>query len=317
MALPNELLAAIFHELDPSTLAVAARVSSHFNAVAERRLYSSIHITDILSEQSPHPLKTLRWCEAIRRRAYLFESARKLYIRWQSDRSAPPVQVQHLLDACEQLGAVVQLLVPLESLDLFLGPANLIRGYQEPPIHAIESVIRGCQFTHLRSCSLGAESAKGVQPYTPILTSFLVSPSTLRHLKLSDLHSGLRDLPPDALPHLSSFRGSADAAASILPGRPVRYLSCRTGLGCEPRKPPPHDPHDGASSVFGFISHVNPPDALAQHLDIPSHRGKFTHEAGPPPYTALLNLRHRELPPLYPCISPLAHSRRLMRYRGC
>lgn len=225
MALPNELLAAIFHELDPSTLAVAARVSSHFNAVAERRLYSSIHITDILSEQSPHPLKTLRWCEAIRQRAYLFDSARKLYIRWQSDRSAPPVQGQHLLDACEQLGAVVQLLGPLESLDLFLGPANLIRGYQDPPIHAIESVIRGCQFTHLLSCSLGAESAKGVQPYTPVLTSFLLSPSTLRHLKLSDLHSGLRDLPPDALPHLCSFRGSADAAASILPGRPVRCLS--------------------------------------------------------------------------------------------
>jgi hypothetical protein len=225
MALPNELIAAIFHDLDPSTLAVAARVSSHFNALAERILYSSIHITDILSEQSPHPLKTLQWCEAIRRRAHFLESARKLYIRWQSDRSSPPVQVQHLLDACKQLGAVVQLLVPLESLDLFLGPANLVRGNQEPPIHAIESVIRGCQFTHLQSCSLGAESAKGVQPYTTILTSFLVTSTTLRYLKLSDLRSGLHDLPPDALPQLASFRSSADAAASILPGRPVRCLS--------------------------------------------------------------------------------------------
>jgi len=225
MALPNELLAAIFHELDPSTLTVAARVSSHFNAVAERILYSSIHITDILSEQSPYPLKTLWWCQAIHRRAHLFEYARKLHIRWQSDRSTPPVQVQHLLEACEQLGAVVQCLVPLESLDLFLGPANLVRRDQGLPIHAIESVIRGCQFTHLRSCSLGAESGKGVQPYTPILTSFLVSPTTLRYLKLSDLRSGLDDLPPNALPQLSSFRGSADAAASILPGRPVQCLS--------------------------------------------------------------------------------------------
>jgi len=32
-------------------------------------------------------------------------------------------------------------------------------------------------------------------------------------------------LPLEALPLLTSFRGSADAAASILPGRPVQYLS--------------------------------------------------------------------------------------------
>ncbi|KIM44839.1 hypothetical protein M413DRAFT_442806 [Hebeloma cylindrosporum] len=225
LALPNELVAAIFHDLDPSTLAIAARASSQFKAVAERILYSSIHITDVLSEQSPHPLKTLWWCEAIRRRPHLCDFARKLYIRWQSDRSVPPVQGQHLLDACEQIEAVVQLLVALESLDLFLGPANLVRGYQDPPIHAIESVIHRCRFPNLQSCSLGADSAKNVQPYTPILTSFLVSSSTLRHLKLCDLRSGLHDLPPEALPQLSSFRGSADAAASILPGRPVRHLS--------------------------------------------------------------------------------------------
>jgi hypothetical protein len=227
MALPNETLAAIFHDVHPSTLAVAARASSRFNAVVERILYSSIHITDTLSEKSTLPLKTMWWCEAIRRRPHLFENARNLNIRWQGDPLAPPAQMQYLLDACEQLGAVLPLLSSLESLDLFLGPANLVPGYhhQQPPMHAIERVIRDCYFPHLRSCSLGAENGVGSQPYTPILTSFLSSLAALRHLRLSDLHSALQDLHPAALPHLSSFRGSADAAASILPGRPVQYLS--------------------------------------------------------------------------------------------
>lgn len=235
MGLPNETLAAIFDELPPSSLAVAACASIRFNAVAERILYSSIYIHDLLSEGSPLPLKTLRWCDAMRQRAHLFESAKKLHIRWQADSSAPPPSPQYLFTAGEQLADVLRFLTPLESLDLFLGPANLVPGLHphyptmQVQMHAVERVICGCQFAHLRSCTLGAESLKGVQPYTGVLVAFLASHPTLRHLRLSDLHprlhTALEALPTTALPHLSSFRGSADAAAALLPGRPVQYLS--------------------------------------------------------------------------------------------
>lgn len=226
MAFPNETLSAILEHLPPSSLATVACVSSRFNAVAERILYSSIYVTDNLSGDSPFPLKTLRWCDAMRRRAYLVESLRKLHIRWQTDTLAPPPSPQYLFSACERLARVLRMLSCLESLDLFLGPANLVRapGPLGRPIHAVERVIHGCHFPQLRSCTLGAESIKGTQPYTNILVAFLSSISTLRHLRLSDVHSPL-DVPSEALPYLSSFRGSPDAAASFLPGRPVQYLS--------------------------------------------------------------------------------------------
>ncbi|TFK39436.1 hypothetical protein BDQ12DRAFT_603926 [Crucibulum laeve] len=219
--LPNETLIAVFNELSPTTLADIAQVSHRFNAVAEWILYSSVYITDTLTDSSPVPLKTLRWCESMQRKRYLTQVLRKLHIRWQADPRTSPSQ--YLMNSCERVADVVSLLTPLESLELFLGPAN----YSSPrpePIHVIERIIHGCKFSQLKSCSLGADWTKGAQPYTSHLTTFLASLPTLRHLKLPDHHSAL-DLPPEALPHLSTFRGSADTAASLLPGRPVQYLS--------------------------------------------------------------------------------------------
>lgn len=221
--LPNETLSAIFKELPPPTLAIVARVSLRFNAVAERILYSSISIVDLLSESSPLPLRTLWWCEAICHRQHLIDTTRKLQIRWQADESAPPPH--YLVNTCERLGEVIRLFVALESLELSLGPANLVTTHSATPIHALERIIRNCHFSNLRSCSLSTERTKGVSPYTNILGSFLASLPALQHLKLSDLHTGVEYLPLEALPLLTSFRGSADAAASILPGRPVQYLS--------------------------------------------------------------------------------------------
>lgn len=222
-ALPNETLSAIFKELPSSTLAIVARVSLRFNGVAERILYSSISIIDSLSESSPHPLRTLWWCEAMLRRPHLIDTTRKLHIRWQADESTPAPH--YLVKTCDRLGEVVRLFVALESLDLSLGPANLLTPHNTTPIHALERIIRNCHLPKLRSCSLTAERTKGVSPYTSILSSFLTSLPLLRHLKLSDLQTGVEYLPLDALPLLTSFRGSPDAAASILPGRPVQYLS--------------------------------------------------------------------------------------------
>lgn len=245
-ALPNETLTAILDELSPSSLATVARVSTRFKAVAERILYSSIYITDLLTESTPLPWKTIWWCKGMRQREYLIENVKKLHIRWQADPASPPPPPHYLLQTCEELAEILRALSPLESIDLFLGPANVVlHEYrlhspdyepirQQHPMHAIERVIRGCQFSQLRSCTLGADSAKGIQPYTTILISFLASLPRLRHLRLSDsghyisqmnMHSALEQLPADALPLLSSFRGSPDAAAALLPGRPVHYLS--------------------------------------------------------------------------------------------
>jgi hypothetical protein len=221
IALPNETLCTIFNDLPPPTLAIIASLSHRFKAVAERLLYSSISLTESLSEASPIPEKTLQWCASMRRRMHLIEATKKLHIRWQTD--TRNFSTQHLSSACSQIADVLRLLTYLEFLEVFLGPANIIPPHGEP-IHAIERVIGRCQFPLLRHCSLGADWTKGVQPYTGVLTTFLASLPALRHLKLPDHHAAL-NLPADALPYLSSFRGSADTAAFLLPGRPVQALS--------------------------------------------------------------------------------------------
>lgn len=221
IALPNETLTTVFETLPPSALAEIARVSRRFNAVAERMLYSSVFITDSISESSPIPRKTLQWCESMRRRTHLLDAARKLHIRWQADPRSH--SSHHLSSACAPVADILRRLTLLESLELLLGPANFSIPRAEST-HPIERMVRGCYFPYLRYCSLGAEWAKGVQPYTSILGSFLAPLTSLRHLNLPDHHSAL-DVPSDALPSLSSFRGTADTAAFLLPGRPVQFLS--------------------------------------------------------------------------------------------
>jgi hypothetical protein len=220
--LPNEVLSAVLKDLPHSALAVIARLSNRFQGVAERLLYSSVLITDTLSESSPLPYKTLRWCASMHQRLSFVESTKRLRIRWQADPAISPSH--HLGLACTEITRVLHTLVYLESLEIFLGPANFVNCPYDEPIHAVERAIRGCQLPLLQYCSLGAEWTKRAQPYTTILTSFLVSLQSLRHLKLVDHHACLA-LPANALPHLSSFRGSVDAAADLLPGRPVHALS--------------------------------------------------------------------------------------------
>jgi hypothetical protein len=222
--LPNETLSVISQYLPPRALAVTARISCRLRGVAERQLYSSVCLTDVLSESSPTPHKTLRWCKSMHQRLYLGESTKKLQIRWQADHGTPPSH--HLQNACSHIAGILRFLIYLESLEIFLGPANFASCPHDERMHAVERAIRGCQLPLLRYCSLGAEWTKGAQPYTSILTSFLVSLPTLRHLKLADHHTAFKlGLPTGAMPHLASFRGPADAAAALLPGRPVQVLS--------------------------------------------------------------------------------------------
>ncbi|KAL0955140.1 hypothetical protein HGRIS_004054 [Hohenbuehelia grisea] len=219
IALPNETLSAIFDQLSPAALSVLSRVSQRFRAVAERALYASISITDALSESSPVPFKTLRCCQTLFAHRHLANGAKKLHIRWQSRSSSQ--SLNHLAPALQALRDALYNLAALESLELGLGPANILN---EAGVHILERIIDGCAFPNLRQCAFSADWAKGSPPYSNILAAFLTAHPSLRQLRLSD-HHGPVSLPPEALPHLSSFRGSPDAAASILPGRPVTVLA--------------------------------------------------------------------------------------------
>ncbi|KAG7444439.1 uncharacterized protein BT62DRAFT_971128 [Guyanagaster necrorhizus] len=220
--LPNETLSAIFEILPLPVLADIARVSRHFKAVAERVLYSAIHVRDTISTTDSHPWRTTRCCDSLLQRPHLVESIRTFHIRWHTTERTS-LSALNLEPASNKLAATLRTLHFLDSLELALGPANMAAAHRTH-LHPIERIIRGCYFPHLRSCSFGADWAKGVQSYSTILDSFLSSVPLLRHLKLSDHHEALK-LRSDALPNLSSFRGSTDTAAYILPGRPVQSLS--------------------------------------------------------------------------------------------
>ncbi|KAG6886104.1 hypothetical protein C0993_002623 [Termitomyces sp. T159_Od127] len=223
--LPNEILFAIFSYCNPNTLTVTALVSHNFRYIAESILYSSISLYDTLSESSPQPLRTLRWCDSMLRRSHLSDNTRKLQIRWHA--ANPGGLMAHsLIPACTEISKTIRLLTLLESLEIFLGPANLM-AHVEPAslrMHTIEHVIRGVHLPYMRNCSLGADYTKGAQPYTSVLPVFLASSPLLRHLKLFDHYTAL-DLPPWAIPNVASFRGTAIAAATLLPGRPVQALA--------------------------------------------------------------------------------------------
>ena len=219
--LPNETLSAIFSQLSPDSLARLAQVSVRFQAVAERVLYSSISIRDILSEDSPIPWRTLRCCRSILLRSHLVDSMSVLHIRWQTDPNSPSSRPR-LASASAKLAESLHRLTSLVSLDLILGPVNLALSFPDT-LHAIERIIYGTHFPYLRYCSLGADWIKGARTYNGVLNTFLVSLPELRHLRLIDHRSPIQ-IPATALPHLSSFRGSPDTAASLLPGRPVQNL---------------------------------------------------------------------------------------------
>jgi len=221
VSLPNEVLYQMFCDLPLSVLALLARVSHRLNAVAEHILYSSISIRDVLSESSPHPWRTKICCESIIQRSHLVESIRGLHIRWHTDGQSSSAHFDFTF-TLQKLAEAVRTLSSLESLELWLGPAN---HHSQPSIpHVVEQIIRGSHLPQLISCSLGAEWKKGSAIYSSILDNFLGSLPLLQHLKLPDQHAAL-NVAAGALPVLSSFRGSPIASAYLLPGRPIHYLS--------------------------------------------------------------------------------------------
>ncbi|KAF8892130.1 hypothetical protein BD779DRAFT_1411832, partial [Infundibulicybe gibba] len=219
--LPNETLSAIFTLLAPPTLVVTSRVSRRFNAVAERALYAAPIVTDMLTTSSTVPWRTLQWCDSLTRRPHLIDGIKRLVIRWQADAQYTPTP--HLVLFCTRIADALRLLYAIEHLDIHLGPASFLAP-QPGGLHPIERAVQSCIFPHLISCSLGADWAKGAQPYTHAISLFLTPHAALEHLRLFDHHLALT-IPTHALPRLYAFRGFAAAAASLLPGRPVAHLA--------------------------------------------------------------------------------------------
>ncbi|EJF59371.1 hypothetical protein DICSQDRAFT_182034 [Dichomitus squalens LYAD-421 SS1] len=218
--LPNETLSAIFDNLSPSALTTVARASHRFRSVAERILYASIAIQEALPRASPTPTRTHTCASTLLARPHLADAVRKLSIRWHTDPGPREEYLPAALPVLRTLNAALRTLRALEQLELALGLAGA-------PLDA-RAVLDGCAFPFLRVFAFsgvgrGALSPKLYTAPSAPVAWFLAGTPALEQLHLLDCYEAL-ELPPRALPRLQLFRGSAPAAASVLPGRPVRLL---------------------------------------------------------------------------------------------
>ncbi|TBU30461.1 hypothetical protein BD311DRAFT_787103 [Dichomitus squalens] len=218
--LPNETLSAIFENLSPSALTTVARASHRFRSVAERILYASVSIQEALPRASPTPTRTHTCASTLLARPHLADAVRKLSIRWHTDPGPREEYLPAALPVLRTLNAALRTLRALEQLELALGLAGA-------PLDA-RAVLDGCAFPALRVFAFsgvgrGALSPKLYTAPSAPVAWFLAGTPALEQLHLLDCYEAL-ELPPRALPRLQLFRGSAPAAASVLPGRPVRLL---------------------------------------------------------------------------------------------
>jgi len=151
--LPNEILDAVFDHLSRDALTRVALVSRRWRANAERLLYASIIIHEILPRASPSPVPispstfspshwprpwhagagagvlipavpaaTLRCCETLSARPHLAEYVRRFHVRWETDAVESPL---FLLPIARNISrTLVPTLVNLDSLELSLGLAS-------------------------------------------------------------------------------------------------------------------------------------------------------------------------------------------------
>lgn len=209
-SLPNETLTTVFEYLRSDNLVSLTRVCRRFQGISERLLYSNIVITENIhcdSDGYLSPRQTEGCCTAVLLRPYLATNTKKISIRWQYN----PGRVQ---DDDNQLAPSV---VPglryllrsahsLETLELHLV------GYEGNWYDLLD----GCSFK-LRCMALNG-------PVNAPVEWFISTQPNIIHLHLGDHHLPLH-LSPHDLPSLETFRGDAQTAASILPGRPVHGLA--------------------------------------------------------------------------------------------
>ncbi|KAI1788133.1 hypothetical protein LXA43DRAFT_895133 [Ganoderma leucocontextum] len=218
--LPTETLHAICENLSPSSLTIVTRTSDRFRLVAERILYASIVIQESLPRDTPMPRRTHNCASTLLAHPHLAEFVRKFSIRWQTDLGPRDEYLPTVAPVLRVLNGALRTLAALEQLDLALGLAGA-------PLDA-RAVLDGCAFPALRVFALsgvgrGALSPKLYQGPSVSLAWFLAHTLSVERLHLLDSYEPLV-LPAGALANLQVFRGSAIAAASVLPGRPVCLL---------------------------------------------------------------------------------------------
>lgn len=142
--LPNEILGAIFDYLSPDALTRVALVSRRWRANAERVLYSTIILHEVLPRASPAfasataagpaaeqelkdfqtttttmpavPITTLRCCETLSAHPHLAEYVRRFHLRWETDAVESPLFLLRIAHHIAR--TLVPTLVHLDSLEL-------------------------------------------------------------------------------------------------------------------------------------------------------------------------------------------------------
>ncbi|OJT12448.1 hypothetical protein TRAPUB_11037 [Trametes pubescens] len=222
--LPNETLHAIFDKLSPGSLTAVLRASHRFRLVAERVLYAHIAIVEALPRAAPTAHHTAACARTLLARPHLAEGVRRLAVRWQTDPGPRDDYVAAAAPVLALLHAALRTLGHLEHLDLALGLAG---GTLDA-----RALLDGCAFPALRVFALSGVGRGSVSPKLYVHDApppapigwFLAGCPGIEQLRLLDCYEALA-LPAGALPALAAFRGSAVAAASVLPGRPVQLLA--------------------------------------------------------------------------------------------
>ncbi|CAL1715477.1 unnamed protein product [Somion occarium] len=219
--LPNETLFAILEHLQSNTLIPVLRVSRRFQAIAERILYANICIVETLPRSSPVPYATACCFKTLLDRPHLSEVVKRISIRWQTESGPREQYMPYVEPVLETMNRALRSLTALETLELAFGLSG--------GTISSRGILEGCSFPALRLFSLSGVGRGSLNPKThptptPPIEWFLSETPSIQHLRLADCHETL-ELQPSDLPFLTTFRGSAPTAASVLPGRPVQLLS--------------------------------------------------------------------------------------------
>ena len=236
--LPNEILTTILSFLPMASLQQSLLISHRFRALTELLLYTFVSIqeaVELTGSQDGGPYKTWRWCRTILERPHLVHSIKSLTIKWFADHHArhttqhpyyarpmhsaavAPIGDIDLESVFVELATILPNLTLLESLELHFPTPVSRNADSETHLALGNRLLRPTLFPNLTYLAISGL----VPPPQFFLPSSCPSLTTLR---ISDIHELPYPLPHDALPNLSSFKGSPAAAAAILPGRPVRWL---------------------------------------------------------------------------------------------